>query len=477
MYKDSSFQLISACSQRIAFIAGIFSLFLAPINAIAQDTLFVDYATSIKRAIEISPEVADVAAGRDFASARWDLARASRFLPQFGINSAHSLSPGLKGIGDTPTDQLYLNPDVRNDWDELSPFTRIEGEAVQPLYTWGELSESIRAARHGVELEVGALRTKEDEIALRTGELYTAFLLSEELFRLTDRIGDVLNQAKGEIQRLLDEGADDVDDADLFQVEISEQEFFRRVVEVTQRRETARMALRRQLVIPDDMVMTVNEAVLEPLAFELDSLDTYFELAMGSRPELIQAEAGLLARNALVDVAKSNFYPKLFFGVSAGISLSQGRFRQPSPYVGDAFRSRSLQTGFLIRQSLNFSQTRAKVEQAEAERNQAKHQGDAARLLILFEVEEAYRNFIVEKAALEAQNESLRLSREWLLTEMNNFEFDLGDTENLVRAVQTSLQLEAAYYEAVQRHNVAVLRLLDACGVLVEQSISGTFVE
>ena len=116
--------------------------------------------------------------------------------------------------------------------------------------------------------------------------------------------------------------------------------------------------------------------------------------------------------------------------------------------------------------ALNFSQTRAKVAQAEAERNQVKHQGEAARLLILFEVEEAYRNFIVEKAALEAQDESLRLSREWLLTEMNNFEFDLGDTENLVRAVQTSLQLEAAYYEAVQRHNVAVLRLLDACGVL-----------
>ena len=73
---------------------------------------------SIKRALEMSPEVADVAAGRDFANARWDFARANRFLPQFGINSAHSLSPGLKSVGDTPTDQLYLNPNVRNDWDE-----------------------------------------------------------------------------------------------------------------------------------------------------------------------------------------------------------------------------------------------------------------------------------------------------------------------------------------------------------------------
>ena len=130
-----------------------------------------------------------------------------------------------------------------------------------------------------------------------------------------------------------------------------------------------------------------------------------------------------------------------------------------------------------MRQSLNFGQTKAKVEQAEAERNRVKYQGEAAQLLVLFEVEEAYRNFKIEKAALEAQSESLRLSREWLLTEMNNFEFDLGDTENLVRAVQSSLQLEAAYYEAVQKHNVAVLRMLDACGVLIKRSVAGTFVE
>ncbi len=451
--------------------------FCFPFRAAAQDTVYVDIAASIKRALEASPEVADVASVRDFAEARWDLARSSQILPEFSLSTAHALAPGLKGVGDTPTDQLYLNPNVRNDWDNLRPFNSFESEAIQPIYTWGELSQSIRAAKFGVEVEHQAVRTKESEIALRTGELYTNFLLTEELYRLTDRIGDVLNQAKREIQRLLDEGAEDVDDADMFQVQISEQEFFRRVEEVKQRRETAKMAMRRQLVLPDGVVIQARNAVLEPLPFTLDSLDTYFDLAFDNRPELKQAQAGVQARNALVNVARSDYYPKLFFGMNARLSLAEGRYRQPSPYVGDAFRGRSFQAGFGIRQKLNFSQTRAKVEQAEAERNQVKYKEEAAELLILFEVEEAYRNFIVEKAAMEAQNESLRLSREWLLTEMNNFEFDLGDTENLVRAVQTSLQLEAAYYDAVQRHNVAVLRLLDACGVLIKQSMAGTFVE
>ena len=122
-------------------------------------------------------------------------------------------------------------------------------------------------------------------------------------------------------------------------------------------------------------------------------------------------------------------------------------------------------------------QTKSRVEQAKAEFNEVKFQEEAAYLLILFEVEQAYRNLIINEKALEAQTESLRISREWLFTEMNNFEFELGDTENLVRAVQVSLQLEATYYDAVSSYNKALLDLFDACGVLMDLSRSGTLVE
>ena len=442
-----------------------------------RDTLRLDLYSAILKAVEASPEVGNAIATRDFASARLGFARSNKFLPEFQVSTAHSLAPGLKSRGDTPTTELYLNPDVANDWDNLGPFNRIEAEVIQPIYTWGELSSSIKAAQHGYELEDASVQATEAETALRTGQLYISFLLAEELFRLTDRIGDVLDQAKEEIQRLLDEGAEDVDDADLFQVQISEQEYFRRVVEVTQQREIARTALMRQLNLPEGTVVIPDQAILEALTFPLDSLDTYFALSLDHRPELAQARAAISARSALVDVAQSNFYPKLFAGLSADFSYAPGRFRQPSPYVGDPFRSRGMQVGLGFRQNLNFLQTKTRVQQATAELNQVKFQQDAALLLIFFQVEEAYRNVIIREAAMNAQNESLRLSREWLLTETSNFEFDLGDTENLVRAVQASLQLEATYYDAVSDYNVAVLELLNACGVLVERSRSGTLVE
>ena len=68
------------------------------------------------------------------------------------------------------------------------------------------------------------MRVSEDEVLARTGELYYSLQLADALGRLSREAGDIVDQAKNEIDRLLEEGSSDVDYADLFQVEITEQE-------------------------------------------------------------------------------------------------------------------------------------------------------------------------------------------------------------------------------------------------------------
>lgn len=432
--------------------------------------------TAINRALDVSPEVGQVAAQRDFAAARYRFARANRFLTKFEATSAHAVAPGIDNPKGTADNRLYLDPDVRNDWNDLRPFNAVEVEATQPLWTWGELSGSIRAARHGVELEAAAMAVKADEVAVRTGELYYGLLLTDALFRLTDEAGGIVEQAKREINRLMEEGDEGVDDADLFEVRITEQEFNRRVVEVREKQATARTALVRQLFLPPGTTVAA-QARLEPLAFPIEPLETYFALAFANRPELDQARAGLAAREALVTVARSDYYPKLALGISANYAYAAGRERQRNPYVGDPFLRRSVRAGIGLQQKLNFFQTKAKVEQAEAERNEVRFQQQAAEQLILFQVEEAYRNLIIAKASLDAQREALTISGEWLRTEQINFDLELGDTENLVRAVRANLELQAASFEAIYDFNVAVLRLMNATGTLTAQAQSGTLVD
>lgn len=442
------------------------------------DTFSADIHKAINRALEVSPEVGAVEAERAFAEGRNNLALASRFATEFTLQTAHAVAPGLDIPNpDLSRDELYLDPDVRNDWEAVRPLNRFDVSLVQPIYTWGELGGNIRAARFGVDVEEASVREKEIEVALRTGDLYYGLLLAEALERLTIEAGEVVEQAQREIRRLLDEGAEDVDDADLFKVQITEQEFLRRVVEVEQQLQTVRSALKLQLFLPNEVVLEPEDQILLPIPFVLDSLHAYQTQALDARPEIDQARAGISAREALVDVARSGYFPKLFLGIDSRITLTEGRFRQPNPYVSDPYRGRSLRAGLAVRLPLNFAQTRAQVQQAEAQRDEVRHQLTAARQLIQFEVEEAYRTLVTNRAAMEAQDTALTIAREWLRTEQINFDLDLGDTENLVDAVQAKLELEATYYERVRRYNASVLELLAATGILIRRSQSGTFVE
>lgn len=460
---------------RYIFSAIALSLVIArPISATAQaDTVFVTMSQAIHLAIDGSPEIGAAAARRDFAEARSRFARASRYLTEARLTTLHSVAPGLNRDPEWPVDALYLDPTVRNDWNSLRPFNRFELELLQPLYTWGELGGSIRAAAHGARVEDAAVHVQTSEVALRTAQLYQGLLLAESLQRLVDEAGDILSQAERELTRLLDEGDPSVDDADLFKLQITEQEFLSRVVEVRESRETAAMALSRQLMQPPGSIAVTPGTRLEPIPLPVDTLSTFLKMAAQHRPELRQVDAGVAARTALLDVARSDYYPKLFVAAQANYAFAEGRHRQPNPFIGDPFQSRFAGAALGFRQNLNFGQTRARIEQAEAELQEVRYQDEALNQLILFEVEEAYRNVVIARERLQARERSLAIAREWQRTEQINFDLALGDARNLIEAVQARLELESSYLEAVNRNNNAVLRLLQTSGLLVNHARSG----
>jgi outer membrane protein TolC len=464
-------------------LAPRFSAHAQSAPAASSDTLRLELTSALQRALEVSPEVDQVRAQRRYASSRYREARASRFLTSFTLSTAHSFAPGLTNTETTerPPSQYYLDPEIDNDWTPgaLRPFSDFSIVARQPIWTWGELSGNIRAADHAVDVEAAQVNEKALEVAFRTGEIYYNVLLTAALDRLAARTGETIDQAKQEVQRLLDEGSEDVDDADLFQVRLTEQEYQRRLVEINQRQATARSALRRQLFLEDAAIMELGDE-LAPIDFALhpDSLSHYLALGLRNRPELDQAEAGIAAREALVDVERSDYYPKFAFQATYGYSFTlPERPRQDNAFIGDSYRGNRTRTGFGLQMNLNFMQTKARVEQAQAQLNEVRYQEEAAQQLIRFETEAAYRQVIIAQTDVNSRDEDVQITGEWLRTEQINFDLGFGNTENLVDAVRANLEAEARYYEAVQRFNVAVLRLWRVTGVLVNRAQSGTLIE
>ena len=447
----------------------------------ASDTLVLSLPETVQKALTVSPEIGERQAQRNYDRARLAQARASRYLTEFTLTTGHSVAPGLQiPPGNTrPPGALYLNPNVENDWSlgALRPYNQVEVVALQPLWTWGQLTNTIEAAGFAVDVATAEVRAKALEVTLRTATLYYDLLLARALQRVAEEAGGIVERALEEVQRLMDEGAAGVDVADLYQTRITKQEYLRRVVEVEQRLQTARAALHRQLFLPEDLVLRPEGVLLESVVYVLQPLDVYEALALAHRPNIQQASAGLRARHAQVEAARADFYPKLFLRASARYKYAHGRPEQENIYVDESFVGSGLRVGIGFRQNLNFLQTEAKVDQAIARRSEVESLQRAARQLVLFQVEDAYAGVEIARAALASQKRALQLSKEWLRTEQINFDLGLGETEDLVKAVRANLDLQVRFYRAVRDYNVAVLELLHASGVLTQRIDSGTFVD
>ena len=67
-------------------------------SAQAPDTIRVRLETAVRHALDVSPEINAVASNLDFAQAREQLARASRFATEFSLRTAHAAAPGLRNL-------------------------------------------------------------------------------------------------------------------------------------------------------------------------------------------------------------------------------------------------------------------------------------------------------------------------------------------------------------------------------------------
>jgi outer membrane protein TolC len=455
---------------------------LAPPGPRPSDTMRVGLPEAIARSLAESPEVDRREAELDYAQARHRQARASRYLPELSLNTVHSLAPGLdrSNVPDTlGNDELYLAPEVENDWTPgaLRPFNGFTIEFGQPIYTWGELEGSIEAARANKDVESARVEEKALEVAFRTAELYYDLLLARRLSRLTGEAGSRLARARNEVQARIQEGDSAVSRGDLFQLRRQQQEFRRRVVNLKQRRLTAAGGLQRQLFAPPGVAVLPATPLLEPVGFEIRPRSYYVDVAMENRPQLQQAEAGVKARTALLEVERSSYYPKLFIGGRFGQRYAYGRPNQESAYIGENFIGSTTEAAFSIRQDLSFHTIRAQVEQAEAELAEVRAQARGARQLIPFEVEEAWRSLVSAKGALQAQDKAFDISKEWERFEQTQYDLGFGSVDNLTSALQARLQSQIAYYEAVRDYNVAVMELLRVTGLLNEPEQVGTLVD
>ena len=438
-----------------ALIKGGALLFVmaSPVSA-AAGTVTLDEC--IARALNNAPELGEVQADIALSTAKLAEAKGYR-LPQIDFLGLTGPVPQARG-------NQVESPDSITDGDGYTWFERGDLTLVQPIYTFGKISNSMSAAKHGIEVEKARRVQKRNEIELKVKEYYYGVLLARELKQLLTEVRDDLGEARGKAKKLLDQNSANVEEADLFKLDSFSGEVNKYLAEAAKGEALALSALKARMGLPPEAEIEPADERLRPVAQQIGGVQRYVDQAKETRPEFRQVREGLQARRDLVAAAKAAHYPDIFLGANLSGAYAPGRNKVNNPWVPDQFNHLWGGVALGLKWKLDFGITSAKVAQEQAQYDRLVATKFYAEENIPLQVTKYYQEGVEAAASMEATKGGYESSKKWAVTAIANFDFGVGPAKEIFDSLQQYAKLRAAYYQSIYNYNLSVANLAYATG-------------
>lgn len=409
----------------------------------------------IQLALKAAPELGEADGDIALAASKLNEAKSYRF-PQFELTALIGPAPtasrdALTPIPKTNEPLLRLN--------SLTWFTSTDATVIQPLYTFGKISESMKAATHGIEVDRSRKEQKANEIVLKVHEYYSGLLLAREMKELVLEVEGFLIRSREKAQKLLDQGSDTVDEMDLYKLDAFSGMATKYLEEAKKGEALALAALRARLGLPVDAPIKTGTERLEIVDADIPPLATYIENARKRRPEFYQIAEGLKARSALVEAAKANYYPDIFLGGFVSWAYADERDRIQNPYITDPFKHTSGGVALGARWKLDFGITDAKVAGERAQHNRLLNTKVFADTNVPLQVEKYYLDLVEAKNSANATRNAYLNAKKWAVTAVANFDFGMGPAKDIFEALQAYSTMRADYFRSVYNYRIAAANL------------------
>ncbi|SMO42887.1 TolC family protein [Fodinibius sediminis] len=426
----------------------------------AQDTVRVSLQEFINRGVENAGQLKYEREKVNLAENQVSQLNAKRYLPEFSLSTQHGVVPGV--ISHNPTldkDEYYLDPNLENDWENWAIFTRAEINAVQPLFTWGALSNAVKAAESASIAAKEQFEQQEADLKVRLAELYQSYLLTREIMRLLDEASGTIRDIEDKLEENREEGAEDFDESDFFKFKIFKSEFATRATEVKESAAMTRRIWDYVLQADEGTVFLPESSFLDPVSEELKEINFYRMNAIKNRSEVEAIEAGIDAAEYGLKAEKSRNLPALVLGLRSSFANTPNRPRQSNPFIINNSNYLSASFGLVVRQNLDFLSINANVERRKLQYRQAKYLKETAVDGIVLEVNEIYKNTAVSKEKVDNTDEALVTSKKWLRQEQLDYDFGIGETKDLIDAMQKELELRVRKNREIFEFNKNMIQL------------------
>jgi outer membrane protein TolC len=416
----------------------------------------------IQMAIAKSPEIGATLSETEVAQSDLKQVKAA-YYPQ--VQTRGLVGPADDASEPVIRDNKIYDPSPDLSLSSIGIFGRLDMTAVQPLYTFGKLSNRKEAADRAVRAKEFETERKRNEIELRVTQLYYALILARMGISATDEADDFFEDARRRISRLLDMGVPTVAESDLYRVDAFRSDNIRSRAEARKGLEFAHFALKKMLRLPPDQEFEVLESPLTLREKELDDLQDYVQKALTERPEFRQLHEAMEAQKNQVQAARSDRYPSFFLAFEGSLAGAPGRDRLDNPYIPDEFNHAyaALVTG--MEWDFDFGIKGAIVDKAASEYKKLLHTKEAAEMNIPIQVAKSYQEILEWKASAVAYQKAAVASRKWTVAAMTEFDMGVGTADNMLRAIEKYGHNQGSYIQALFNYHTAIAELEYAIGM------------
>lgn len=404
----------------------------------------------VRFALKSAPELGEAQADIDLTTSKLDEAKAYRF-PRIEVTSLFGPAPQARREDLTPV----IDTDRSFKFSELTWFASTDATIIQPLYTFGKISENMKAATHGIEVDRSRKQQRANEIALKVHEYYNSLLLAREMKELILEVQESLDKARGKAKKLLDQGSDTVDEIDLYKLD-SFSGMVKRYLEEAKKGELlALSALKTRMGLPANAPLEIGFERLVIMEVAVPDYDFFVDKARERRPEFRQIEEGLKARLALVEAAKANYYPDIFLGGLFSWAYAENRDRINNPYINDQFKHLNAGVALGARWKLDFGITGAKVAGERAQYNRLLSTREFAEANIPLQVRKYYLELKESENSARATKEAYSNAKKWAVTALANFDFGVGPAKEIFEALQAYATMRADFFKNIYNYRMA----------------------
>lgn len=402
-------------------------------------------------AVQNSPQIKEEQFGVIQRQSQRAQADAARFA-QLEITAVVGPSPRARG-------NQINSPDSKNSPHITGVFGLGTINLVQPLYTFGKISSLREAAAHGIAVSEAQVNERATAVAMLVYEAYYGYLLAVSLENFGLDINDQLTSSLDKVRRQLAAGAPGVDNVDAFKLETYQGELQKQLNDVREGKALALAGLHTLLNLDPAEPIALADKGLEPRVRDLGSLEQYITDARQMRPEFTQAREGVKAYEKLVDAARADYYPVIFFGVFGTVADATNRDRFGNPFVYDRLKDTAVAPVLGVQWKFNLGITAGKVEETAAELGKIQQKQALAEQGIPFQVRQAYLEVQQHQANIEATQKGSRSGRQWLVTAVSNFDLGVGPGKDVADAVVAYARLRVEYLQAVYNYNLGLAKL------------------